>query len=97
MRFKAMMILGSAAVAASGCAPVDAGFGEAMRYDMAIQTIDPDPQYPEGGAQPGADGVKGAKAHENYRKGNTKGLRIERSGGGGSGGGGGGVSTGGMN
>ena len=87
MRFKAMLFLGGSALAATGCTPVDAGFGEAMRYDMAVQTIDPDPQYPEGSAQPGANGVKGQKAHERYRKGETKSLRIEtsRSGGGGGG------------
>jgi hypothetical protein len=78
MRFKALM-LGSSALAATACAPVDPGFGEAVRYDTAIQTIDPDPQYPEGSAQPGASGVKGQKAHERYRKGETKTLREERS------------------
>lgn len=79
MRFKAMLILGGSALAATGCAPVDPGFGEAVRYDMAVQTIDPDPQYPEGSAQPGSSGVKGQKAHERYRKGETKTLREERS------------------
>ena len=88
MRSKAMLLLGGSALALAGCAPVDAGFGEALRYDMAVQTIDPDPQYPEGSAQPGASGVKGQKAHERYRKGETKGLRQERTGGAGSGGGG---------
>jgi hypothetical protein len=79
MRSKAMLLLGGSALALAGCAPVDAGFGEALRYDMAVQTIDPDPQYPEGSAQPGASGVKGQKAHERYRKGETKAIREERS------------------
>lgn len=95
MRFKAMLILGGSALVAAGCAPVDPGFGEAVRYDTAIQTIDPDPQYPEGSAQPGSSGVKGQKAHERYRKGETKGLRRESTGG--ASGGGGGSSTGGSN
>jgi len=57
---------------ASGCAPVDPGLGEAHRYDMAIQTIDPDPVYPEDGAKPGDSGAKAAKATERYRKDSAK-------------------------
>lgn len=64
---------------ASACTPVDRGFGEALRYDMALQTIDPDPVYPAEGAKPGDSGAKGAAAVEAYRKGQTKALRIERS------------------
>lgn len=46
---------------------VDPAFGEAFRYDMAVQTIDPDPVYSEDGAQPGDHGEKGAKAVVRYR------------------------------
>lgn len=46
---------------------VDPGFGEAVKYDMAIQVIDPDPVYHEDGAQPGESGVKGAEAIKRYR------------------------------
>ena len=46
---------------------LDAGFGEAVKYDMAIQTIDPDPVYDQNDAQPGADGAKGAAAVKRYR------------------------------
>ena len=59
------------------CAPVDPGLGEALRYDMAIQTVNPDPVYPEGGAQPGDSGEKGAKAVQAYRKGETKDLKVQ--------------------
>jgi hypothetical protein len=91
MRFKAILALAGGAALAAGCAPVDPGFGEALRYDMAVQTVDPDPQYPEDSAKPGANGEHGQKAVERYRKGQSKSLRIERSNsGGGSGGGGGG-------
>lgn len=62
---------------AAGCAPVDPGFGEAYRYDMAVQTIDPEPAYPEGGAQPGDSGEHAAKATERYRKGQTKPVQRE--------------------
>ena len=46
---------------------LDPGFGEAVKYDMAIQTIDPDPVYDQNDAQPGADGAKGAAAVKRYR------------------------------
>ena len=94
MRSKALLIpTGAALLTAAGCAPVDPGFGEAHHYDMAIQTVDPDPQYPADGAKPGDNGEKAQKATERYRKGQTKALKIESAGGGGSGGGAGGGST----
>ena len=46
---------------------VDPAFGEALKYDMAIQVIDPDPVYHEDGAQPGESGAKGAAAVRRYR------------------------------
>jgi hypothetical protein len=90
MSFKAKFLLaGVTAMMAAACAPVDPGFGDALRYDMAAQTIDPDPVYAEGGAQPGGSGEKAAKATERYRKGQTKPVeRISASSGSGSSGGG---------
>lgn len=79
-------VTAAAAFAAGACTPVDPGFGEAMRYDMAIQTVDPDPVYPEDGAKPGASGEKAAKASERYRKGATKPVSRESASGGGGGG-----------
>ena len=46
---------------------VDPGFGEAIKYDMAVQTIDPDPVYAEDGAQPGEQADKLAPAVKRYR------------------------------
>ena len=46
---------------------LDPGFGEAVKYNAAIQTIDPDPVYAEGDALPGSDGAKGAAAVKRYR------------------------------
>lgn len=46
---------------------LDAGFGEATRYNAAIQIINPDPVYAESGAQPGDNGDKGADAVARYR------------------------------
>ncbi|HEU0311063.1 MAG TPA: hypothetical protein VFR36_07590 [Sphingomicrobium sp.] len=78
MRFNAKLIVPALLVAGlAACAPVDVGFGEAQRYNMAIQTVNPDPVYPEGGAQPGDSGVKGAEAVKAYRTGETKELKIE--------------------
>jgi len=86
MRSKAMLIPAAAALlAAAGCAPVDPGFGEAQHYDMAVQTVDPDPQYPADGVQAGYHGEKAQKATERYRKGTTKPLKVESASGGGSG------------
>ena len=65
----------------------DPGFGEAVKYDMAVQTIDPDPVYAEDGAQPGDAGDKGAAAVKRYRTDAVKDVQAvgTASGGGGSG------------
>ena len=47
----------------------DPAFGEAVKYDMAIQVIDPDPVYDDDGAQPGDNGAVGAAAVARYRSG----------------------------
>ena len=41
-------------------------------YDMAVQTIDPDPVYPEGSPSPATTAKRPQKATERYRKGTTK-------------------------
>ena len=79
MRFKSMLILAGAGMAAVGCAPVDPGFGEAVRYDLAVQTVDPDPQYPADALQPGYHGEKAQKATDRYRKGTTKPVQAQSS------------------
>ena len=84
-RLGAVVALG---LIASACAPVDPGYGEALRYDMAIQTIDPDPVYREGGEQPGGSGDRAQKASERYRKGAVKQPSAQSASGGGSSGGG---------
>ena len=80
MRFNAkQMVLALLPIGVAACAPVDPGLGEALRYDMAIQTVNPDPVYPEDGAQPGDNGEKGAKAVKNYRSGETETLKVQSS------------------
>jgi hypothetical protein len=49
----------------------DRAIGEAVRFNAAIQTVNPDPVYAQGSAQPGDSGEHGAKAVEKYRKGNV--------------------------
>ncbi|WP_051503963.1 hypothetical protein [Sphingomonas jaspsi] len=91
MRFELKLAISAgAALLAAGCAPVDPGMGEALRYDMAAQTVDPDPVYPEDGAKPGDSGEHGAKASERYRKGTVKDVQsaTTSSGTGGNSGGG---------
>lgn len=66
---------------------VDPAFGEAVKYNAAIQTIDPAPVYGELDAQPGESGVRGAEAVERYRTGEVRELeRIQTTGGQGGGG-----------
>ena len=79
------MIAAAAALALGGCASVDPGFGEALRYDMAIQTIDPDPVYPEDGAKPGDSGAVAAAATKRYRTGAVKQVQTMSAGGSGTG------------
>ena len=73
MSSKALLIIAGCA-ALCGCSTVnknigqeDPALGEAVRYNAAIQTINPDPVYPAGSAQPGDVGAKGAAAVKRYR------------------------------
>ena len=78
MRYdKRILLAGATALALTGCAAVDPGFGEALKYDMAAQTINPDPVYTEDSAKPGYHGEKAQKATERYRKGQTKPVQRE--------------------
>jgi len=87
-RISASRLIPAAALAAllGGCSAVDPGMGEAVKYDMVAQTVNPDPVYPPGGLQPGYDGTHGQKATERYRKDAVKAVVRERTGSGSSGG-----------
>lgn len=54
----------------------DPGFGEAVKYNAAVQTIDPDPVYDADGAQPGDSGDKGAAAVKRYRTDQVKKVEV---------------------
>ena len=74
MSFRALIGLGGAVAAllAAGCAPVDPGMGEAFKYDMVAQTVNPEPAYAAGTLQAGSDGTHAALATEHYRKDSIK-------------------------
>ena len=65
-----VIAVGTLALGACQTGPIgseDPAMGEAVRYNAAIQTINPDPVYPEDAAQPGDNGDKGAQAVKRYR------------------------------
>lgn len=76
MRFKllALSVAGCAVLGAcatpnqySRIGEEDVMFGEAVRFNAAAHIINPDPIYPEGAAEPGSSGAKGAAAVARYR------------------------------
>ena len=50
----------------------DPAFGESVKYNTALQTIDPDPVYPADSAQPGDQGDKAQAAVERLRTDETR-------------------------
>jgi hypothetical protein len=68
MRIFSIALLG---LAATACTPNDVTVGGALRHNIALQTIDPDPTY-TGSEIEGGSGVHGAAATERYRKGTVK-------------------------
>ena len=68
------LLLAASCLALAGCNTAnkvigqeDPFLGEAVRYNAALQTINPDPVYPEDGAEPGSNGARGAAAVARYR------------------------------
>jgi hypothetical protein len=56
----------------------DPALGEAVKYNSALQTVDPDPAHDPADRQPGYHGEKGQKAVERYRTDKVK--PVERMG-----------------
>ena len=86
-------VLAAATIALGGCNTTykdigspDPAFGEAVKYNAAVHTIDPDPVYTAEGAQPGDNGEHASQAMRRYRTGQVKQPSVETttSGGGGS-------------
>ncbi|HEX5237631.1 MAG TPA: hypothetical protein VFW39_04115, partial [Sphingomicrobium sp.] len=79
MSSKRLWIVAAATVALGACNTAnthigdeDPFLGESVKYDEAIQTINPAPVYPANAAQPGDNGDKGAQAVARYRNGAVK-------------------------
>lgn len=72
----------------------DAAFGEAVKYDNAIQIINPAPVYSADSAQPGTNGEVGQKAVERYRSDKVKAPEEVGTSSGGAGGSGSGMGSG---
>jgi hypothetical protein len=74
MSFRRTLLAGTACAALAGCSTVnknigqeDVAFGETVKYNAAVQIINPDPIYTEDGAKPGDSGTQGAAAVKRYR------------------------------
>jgi hypothetical protein len=79
-------MIAAAALGLAGCNTThthigdeDAAFGESVKYDLAIQTINPEPVYPPGAARPGASGVKGQGAVKRYRTDTVKPIEATQT------------------
>src|SRR6476646_9409224 len=85
-------LLCAALFALSGCNTAnkhigeeDPYFGEAVKYNTALQTINPDPVYPPSAAKPGDNGDKGAHAVHRYRTDAVKAVEASQTSSGSSG------------
>lgn len=83
MSSRRLWMTAAACAALAGCNTANthigeesAFLGEAVKYDQAVQTINPTPVYSPEGAQPGDSGEKGATAVEHYRKGAVKDVQV---------------------
>ena len=72
--FSKLLLIAAGGLIVAGCSTMnkpigaeDIGLGEAVKYNAAVQTVNPDPVYPAGSAQPGDSGTKGAAAVKRYR------------------------------
>lgn len=78
-----VLLIAAATVALGACSTMnknigqeDPAIGEAVKYNAAVQTINPDPVYQAGDAQPGDSGVKGAAAVKRYRSDAVKQVEV---------------------
>lgn len=90
-----VLLICAGALAVAGCNTTknigqeDPALGEAVKYNAAVQTVNPDPTYPAGAAQPGDSGVKAAAAVKRYRTDAVKQVEVMQTTSGTSGGSGG--------
>jgi hypothetical protein len=67
LAISALLGLGACSTTNTHLGDVDPGLGEAVKYNAAIQTINPAPVYPAEAAQAGDSGAKGQAAVKRYR------------------------------
>ena len=86
MSFRSRFLVVGAALALAGCNTAnthigdeDPGMGEAVKYNAAIQTINPAPIYPASAAQAGQNGDKGAHAVKRYRTDSVKPIEATQT------------------
>lgn len=79
-------LFAAAVFALSGCNTVnkhigeeDPYFGDSVKYDTALQTINPDPVYPPSAARPGSSGDKGARSVVRYRTDAVKAVEASQT------------------
>lgn len=96
MSFSSRLLVVGAALALAGCNTAnthigdeDPGMGEAVKYNAAIQTINPAPVYPASTAHAGQNGDKGAQAVKRYRTDTVKAVQATQTTSGSAGAGGG--------
>ena len=84
MSSKPLVAVSMSLLALTGCSSLnqnnispDPGFGEAAKYNAAVQTVDPDPVYTAEDAQPGENGAKGANAVRRYRTDSVKDVQQQ--------------------
>lgn len=87
------LLLGAAPLLLAACntvsdtaPPLGRDFGEAIKYDAALQVIDPAPVYPAGAAEAGSRGDTGAAAVQRLRTDKVKTPQPIQTGGTGGGG-----------
>lgn len=78
---RAIICMAAVAVSLGACttAPIgsaDPYLGEAVKYNAAVQIINPDPVYAGDAAKPGASGDKGAQAVKRYRTDKVKSVEV---------------------
>jgi len=73
----ALLLLSACEVVHPGSKSLDPGMGEAVKWNAAVQTINPDPVYGPDGAQPGDSGVKAAEAVKRYRTDAVKDVQAQ--------------------
>ena len=71
MNHRVTIAIAAVGVVAAGCTPVDYGFGETHRLNIAQQVVDPDPQH-EGTEIEGGSGERAADAADRYNRGDVR-------------------------